>query len=228
LTGVNVGTPNAAVLSVIDTASQYKNSTPILIGAPPVAGDNPDNPYPAPLVVSGQPSPIGSLRITLFNYSHTIPDNVDILVVGPTGQAFILMADAGGSIAIDPNDPVDVSLTDTGTGVLPDNGPIVTGNFEPTSWTSPVATFPPPAPAGPYNEPGSLPGGSGTQTLIGNFGGLNPNGTWNLFVRPDPGRMGNRIPRSDRFYRQHLRPYPDRRWAADPQRQGHHHRQHFS
>ena len=39
----------------------------------------------------------------------------------------------------------------------------------------------PPAP--PYNLPGSTVGGSGTQTLLGNFGGTNANGVWNLYVR---------------------------------------------
>jgi hypothetical protein len=60
---------------------------------------------------------------------------------------------------------------------------LTTGNREPTSWTTPIASFPAPAPAGPYSEPGNAVGGTGTQTLFGNFGNTNPNGTWSLYVR---------------------------------------------
>nr|MBP9664464.1 carboxypeptidase regulatory-like domain-containing protein [Pyrinomonadaceae bacterium] len=106
--------------------------------------------------------------------------NVDVLLVGPGGQKFILMADAGG---VDPQDEVTLSFRDTGPGVLNDSSPQTTGNFEPTSWTTPVTDFPAPAPAGPYSEPGSTVGGTGTQTLFGNYGMTDPNGVWSLYVR---------------------------------------------
>jgi hypothetical protein len=78
---------------------------------------------------------------------------------------------------------VTLTFTDFAGSVIPINGPLTTGKFEPTSWLSPVANFPSPAPSGPYNEPGSAIGGTGTQTLFGNFGNIDPNGTWSLYVR---------------------------------------------
>lgn len=36
---------------------------------------------------------------------------------------------------------------------------------------------------GPYSEPGSTVGGTGTQTLFGNYGMTDPNGVWSLYVR---------------------------------------------
>jgi hypothetical protein len=183
LTGANLGTPNTAVLTINDTASQYQNTGPISVNNAPGPAPEAVNPYPSNITVANAPVTIGSMRVTLYDFSHTEPDSVDVLLVGPGGQEFILMADAGGNAAIPANNTVTLSFRDAGPGVLPDNGPLTTGNFEPTSWTTPVANFPAPAPAGPYNEPGSTVGGTGTQTLFGNFGLTNPNGTWSLYIR---------------------------------------------
>ena len=184
LTGANLGSPSAAVLTINDTATQFPNPGPI-----PIPGPGPAPEVVSTITVSGQ-TVIGSMRVTLYDYSHTNPDNVDVLLVGPDGvRNMVLMADAGGNT---PGGPVTLSFRDVGpgTGVLPDAGPLATGNFEPTSWTTPIANFPAPAPAGPYNEPGSAPGGTGTQTLFGNFGLTVPNGTWTLHVRQQGGGTG--------------------------------------
>jgi len=118
------------------------------------------------------------MRITLYDLSVTVPDSVAYLLVGPSGQRFILMANAGG---LSPQGPATLNFTDTAAQVVPDNGPLATTDYEPTSW-GPVGDFPPPAPAGPYNFPGSTIGGTGTQTLGGNFIGTNSNGNWNLYT----------------------------------------------
>ena len=99
------------------------------------------------------------------------------------------MGDAGGPIAIDPLTPVTLTFQDNQPLVLPDNGPLATGKFEPTTWESPVTNFPAPAPAGPYNEPGSVIGGTGPQTFFGTFGLTNANGTWSLYARDDAGSL---------------------------------------
>ncbi len=173
LTGSNLGTPSNSVLTINDTASRFRNTTGINILPSGAA-----NPYPSQIVVSGAPSVIGSMRVSIYDYQAAFPDTVTFLLVAPGGQSFILMAGAGGTT---PGGPVTYNFTDTAGTVLFDNGPMVTGDFEPTSWV-PVASLPPPAPIGPYNLPGSTVGGVGTQTLFGNFGGTNPNGTWSLYV----------------------------------------------
>ena len=88
------------------------------------------------------------------------------------------MANAGG---LNPSGPATLNFTDTAGQVVPDNGPLTTGDFEPTSW-GPVGPFPLPAPQGPYNFPGSTVGGTGTQTLGGNFIGTGANGVWRLYL----------------------------------------------
>jgi Carboxypeptidase regulatory-like domain len=145
--------------------------------------------YPSPIIVAGGPVQIGAVRVTLFGLYHQLPDNLDVLLVGPGGQKYMLMGDSGGAIPISDTAPVTLTLTDTAGAVLPDSGPLVTGTFEPTTWEAAQSNFPAPAPVGPYNQPGSTVGGTGTQTLFGNYGLSNSNGTWNLYVRDDDGNL---------------------------------------
>jgi len=184
LTGANIGTPGTAVLTINDTANQFLNQAKIFINQNGAA-----NPYPSNIVVVGAQGPIGSLRITLYDMTANVPDNADFLLVGPNGNKFIVMANAGGFVA---QGPVTMNIIDAAGQVIPDGGPLGTQNYEPTSYLT-VANFPAPAPAGPYNLPGSAIGGVGTQTLNGNFAGSNPNGTWSLYVRDDQGTPGTVI-----------------------------------
>jgi hypothetical protein len=173
--GGTIGSPGTAVLTINDTATTFENQGAITINQGGAAA-----PYPSSIVVSGAPTVIGSMRVTLYHYTGQTPDNLDILLVGPNGTKFIIMAAAGGTTPI--TTPITLNLTDTAGQVMPDNGPLATADYEPTSW-GPVSAFPPPAPGLPYNEPGSVVGGTGTQTFFGNFGNANANGTWNLWVR---------------------------------------------
>ncbi len=171
-----------AILNINDTASQFRRPEPLCI----TLGGTADA-YPSTLNVANAPTVIGSMRMTLYDLSYTVPDHIDALLVGPGGQEFIIMGDAGGAVSIPTDNTVTLSFTDAATAVLPNSGPLMTGNFEPTSWESPVSNFPTPAPAGPYSEPGSTVGGTGVQTFLGNFGLTNANGQWRLYLRDDAG-----------------------------------------
>ena len=89
------------------------------------------------------------------------------------------MANAGGTT---PGGPVTLNFTDTAGAVIPNDGPLLTADYEPTTWGA-VGAFAPPAPPPPYSLPGSTVGGIGMQTFYGNYGGTNSNGTWSLYVR---------------------------------------------
>jgi hypothetical protein len=182
ITGADAGSMNTAVLRINDTASAFRNTTLIQCELGTVA-----NPYPSSITVTNGPTQIGGLRVTLYDMWHVLPDNLDVLLVGPNGQEYVLMGDAGGTIAIDPATPVTLTFQDFQPQVLPDNGPLMTGTFEPTTWESPVTNFPAPAPPGPYVEPGSAIGGPVETTLFGTFGLTSANGTWSLYVRDDAG-----------------------------------------
>ena len=175
--------PLSATPSLDGTVS---NSSPITINdsfipPPPTTA----SPYPSDIIVSGQ-SAVTKFTVSISNYSHTFPDDVDILLVGPTGATCLLMSDCGGSTAI--SSPVNITFDDSAASSLPNNpdAPIATGTYKPTRGTNfaqdcanPLgdncapANFPSPAPSGPYG------------TTLSSFNGTNPNGTWKLYVIDD-------------------------------------------
>ena len=152
--------------NVSATAPVYSNTTSMTI---PTSGTA--SLYPSTINVSGVTGTVTKVTVTLTGLSHTFPDDIDILLVGPAGQSVVLMSDTGGS-----PDVVSVNLTfdDGAPSALPDTAQIVSGTFKPTNIGNGDA-FPAPAPAGPYG---------GTLAV---FNGVDPNGSWRLFVVDDVG-----------------------------------------
>ncbi len=156
-------------------AATYCNTTAITI---PATLDN-AAPYPSAVTVSGVsgtiPAAAGSLQVRLNNFSHTFPDDVGAVLVGPTGAALLLQFGAGDNPDMS---NVTYTLSDTGATFLPNATTWVAGTYAPTTYYLPES-FPAPGPGLAY----SSPQGAGTATLSSTFGGTNPNGTWNLYVR---------------------------------------------
>ncbi len=187
-----LGTPNTATLTIADVASQFCNADgaitiPPTNAVPPF----PSTPYPSNNVVSGLTGTVDTVRVTLYNFTHSFSDDVDILLVSPAGQKFILMSDAGGGPGLDA--AATLTFSDTAAVTLPDSLAIATGSYKPTNYEAASDTFATGVPASPYSDPG--PGGTpaGTATLNGTFGGANPNGTWQLFVSDDDNGDGGSI-----------------------------------
>lgn len=174
--GAVLGSTTVTAVSIVDTASKYRNVNTITIEDGALG-----TPYPSDITVSGEAGPVGSIRVTLYDMQHINAADVDVLLVGPGGQQILLMADAGGPMA----SPQTLTFVDSAGQVVPQSGSVTTGNYEPTTWTSGQPDFSAPAPAGPYNEPGSAVGGGPNLTSV--FGGTDPNGTWRLYVRDDNG-----------------------------------------
>jgi subtilisin-like proprotein convertase family protein len=173
-TGAALGTQSTATANINDTASQFRNTASIFVGA---------SSSPSTIDVTGAPASIGRIRVTLFDLSFPTPDDIDVLLVGPGGQQILLMADAGGSNSVNSS---TLTFSDAAGQVLPDTGQIASGSYEPTSWgIGAEPDFPAPAPVGPYNEPGGTIGG--TTTLATVFNGTNGDGTWKLYIRNDLG-----------------------------------------
>jgi hypothetical protein len=180
--GATMGAPNNALLRINDTANQFRNTAPIDLFSGAVA-----LPYPSQITVSGLVPPAFRIRVTLYDYYTLFPDNIDVLLVGPNGAKYVLMADAGGLSPIAPNDHRTLTFVDSATALVPDNTLPVTGKYLPVNWETPVTAFPAPAPGLPYVEPGNTVTRPVGQTLFGNFGGFPGNGVWSLFVRDDNG-----------------------------------------
>ena len=126
------------------------------------------SPYPSTIAVPAGLGSISNLKVVLQGLSHTFPSDIDVLLVGPTGQTVVLLSDAGGSTGVS---NVTLTFDDGGPSLT---GQMATGTFRPTNLGS-TETFGPPAPAGPYGS------------TLSAFNGTDAQGTWRLFVVDDEG-----------------------------------------
>ncbi len=126
--------------------------------------------YPSMIAVSGVSGVVTKVTASLLGYRHDWPDDVDVLLVGPTGQKVMLMADCGGGYA---RNGVTLTFDSEATSPVPDNLAIPTGAYKPTNIDTTSDNFPSPAPVGPYGN------------SLAAFNGLNPNGNWSLYVQDD-------------------------------------------
>jgi subtilisin-like proprotein convertase family protein len=167
---VNIGTTNAPL-----TTTTFTQNTPITIAttAPPTTG----SPYPSTISVAAVTGTVVGVKVKLNGVNHTFPDDLDILLVGPTGASVVLMSDVGSG-----TDLVGTNLTFADSAAyLPDSAAIASGSFTPTNIGS-GDTFPAPAPAASAGAP-----------LNVTFANLDPNGTWSLYVVDDASGDGGSI-----------------------------------
>lgn len=160
---------------------QFENNSGMTI---PDAGSA--QPYPSTISVSG----LGfATKLTVYvdGFSHSWPDDVDILLVSPDGKVCSLLSDAGYGY---PVAGLNMTFDDVAPSAAPDNTFLGSGlvSFRPTNFDMNIPGFYP-------NTTEALPpGGSGSiglslQALLS--GALN--GDWKLFVLDDEGPDGGRI-----------------------------------
>jgi len=148
----------------------FSQTTPIIINDDDAA----TAPYPSNISVAGLPKGITDLNVSLSSFDHTFPDDVDVLLAGPGGQAVVILSDAGGGDEVeDEISGVNLTLDDQAATQLPDETTLTSGTYRPTNYEDPADdVFPPPAPAA-------------TGTTLSAFNNSDPNGTWRLFVFDD-------------------------------------------
>jgi len=117
------------------------------------------------------------VTVRLFGLTHTFPDDIDILLVGPTGENALIMSDACGATDLS---NINLTLSDSAADPLPDSAPCATFSYKPTNYGL-GDTFPAPAPA---------PSGSSALSV---FNGTNPAGTWSLYVVDDAATQAGSI-----------------------------------
>lgn len=123
-------------------------------------------PYPSTITVSGVTGTVGRVTATLNGLSHTYIADVDVLLVGPTGQKTVLMSSAGAGFGVT---NVNVVFDDYAAAPVPASDQILSGSYAPENYSGDLS-LPTNAPAGPYVASMSV------------FGGSNPNGKWSLYV----------------------------------------------
>lgn len=141
-------------------------------------------PYPSNIQVSGLSGSISKVTLTLTNATFPVTNHFNFLLVGPGGQTFVFMSDAGGAVA---SNNVTLTFDDAAGSLLPNSGAITSGTYRPTDYAADTENFPAPAPSAPYNT--AAPNGVGTFASI--FGGAAPNGTWSLYPIDDSGGGAN-------------------------------------
>jgi hypothetical protein len=131
--------------------------------------------YPSPIAVSGLKGTIHDVNLTLNTFSHQVPSQVQVLLVGPRGQTAIVMADVGANNQVT---GVTLRLDDEAGARLPDTtaSTLESGTFRPTNALNSAIDFKDPAP--PVTR---------ANATLSVFDGSNPNGTWRLFVMDSNG-----------------------------------------
>ena len=154
--------------STAATSGTFANASPITIvdsATPPTAA----SPYPSTITVSGLTGQVADVNVSLSGITHTNPDDIDILLVGPGGQTAELLSDAGGA-----HDVSGVNLGfDDESGHHVTTGGQISHDIVVLDDFGAADTYPAPAPAGPYG------------TTLSVFDNHIANGVWRLYVVDD-------------------------------------------
>ena len=175
---VSVTNPNNQTVSTNFTLTVTPSPTPVFANTSGITinDDNPASPYPATIAVSGLAGNIAKVTATLVGVTHSFPSDVSVLLVGPQGQAVVLMSHAGGSASIS---NTRLTFDDAAAAVLPQFAFINDGAYQPTDYKSSDSYFQAGQAGGPPVAPYSH--------ALNAFTNTDPNGTWSLFVQDDPG-----------------------------------------
>lgn len=182
------GGPATVVLALTDEGRSLGSvSFPLTLGLSrnSITGSNPQPidlgaevgpglPYPSTVEVSGVSDPVTKVRVTLNGLTHSAVSDLNVLLVGPRGQKAILLSDVSGRAS-----GATLAFED-GAPRLPQGNAAATigsGTYGPTDYTPLFHADPdllvPPAPPGPYTNDLAV------------FNGVDPNGTWSLYVQDD-------------------------------------------
>lgn len=176
------------------TTHTVSNATPISIPDNPTTG----TPYPSQITIAGAVGTITNVSVVLRGITIARPRDLEVLLVGPGGQALLLVSDVAGNAAASASTNVTLTLQD-GSPALPSDAvsstQIVTGTFRPTNnGAGEAAIFPAPAPnLTTANYPPNAPGGSVCTGCVATFAsifaqpGVPANGVWSLYVFDDGG-----------------------------------------
>lgn len=130
-------------------------------------------PYPSVKSVQGVTGSITKVVLKLFLMSHQSPDDIQILLVSPTGTKVKVWQNAGGSL---PGFAfININFDDAAGGPIADAAAPISTAYQPSIYPNPVLPTQmfAPAPALPY------------QTTMAAFIGEDPNGLWALYVMDD-------------------------------------------
>ena len=155
-------TPWPTFSFVVPSTGTFTNGAGIAI---PASG--PASPYPSTITITNVPGVVSKAVLKLSKVSHTFPNDINVLLVSPSGQSVIALAHCGGAHSIS---NVDITLDDAAVNYLSATAQIASGTYKPSAF-SPTPSF---------------PGFTGTSsTSMSGLNGSTANGTWSLYVLDD-------------------------------------------
>lgn len=112
------------------------------------------------------------VNVILQGFAHPRPDDVDVMLVAPDSRNALILSDSGGSNNVS---GITLTLDDEAVDVLPNSGQLVGQSYRPVNYGGGANdVF-----LNPVGTPAPTPSGN---VLLSTFDGINPNGTWTLFV----------------------------------------------
>ena len=192
VTGGLLCVANTNVQAVVFTSAVPITVSETNTGTPPGGSRTAGSPYPGTILVSGLQNALTSITVTLNGFNAIRPDDVDMLLVSPSGRTFLIFSDVGGlpdggSISVS---GLTITLSQAAASFLPDATALTSGTFKPTNESTqqddfPLAGMAGGPPAGPYGNPGGPVAGSTGIGLTDQFRFSNPNGIWSLYIIDD-------------------------------------------
>jgi subtilisin-like proprotein convertase family protein len=160
--GATAGTASAATATF---------TNPALID---ITDNSPASPYPATVNVTGFVGNVQKVTATLRGFTHTCPDDLGVLLVGPSGAKSILMGNVGGCPGGSSAPVVNLTFDQVAASSLNDADYPVSGTYRPSE-SGPTGSLSSPAPGSPY------------PLNLDIFNGTPANGVWQLFIEDQAG-----------------------------------------
>ena len=151
------------------------------INIPAIFEAGPSNPFPSIIDVDAfgkyKKAKIKDVNLTLRGFSHTYPDNVDVMLALGNRRATV-MSDVGGGSDIN---ALHLTLDDQAGAILPNSAALASGTFRPNNETGSGETDPA---DDPFSPPAPAPNDN---VALSTFNGAKPDGDWRLYVEDDFG-----------------------------------------
>jgi uncharacterized repeat protein (TIGR01451 family)/uncharacterized delta-60 repeat protein len=191
---LNLGTVEYSF--TLGSIATFSNPALILITNLPAYGANPTpaTPYPSAITVTGVPSAVTAVTVTLSNLTHQLPSDIEMVLASPATN-MLLMSDVGGDSGQGVTN-LNLTIADAAAFYMPSNqlpstslpGGVST-NYKPTPYVQNGSntifvgndwSLLPVMPSPPVLANASPPNSYATNLSV--FNGTNINGAWSLYV----------------------------------------------
>ena len=133
--------------------------------------------YPSEIRVRGfKKGKVKDVNLHLNDFTHSRPDDVDVMLVAPGGRRAVVLADAGGQAYAG---FLDLTLDDEASAPPPDAVALTSGAFSPVNYPGGDSFVGGPAPSG--------------DIALATFDGMKANGVWRLFIYDDTDDEGGSL-----------------------------------